>query len=49
MEDIDTILPLESPHHIDYDDLVEHVVQGDHELLYLDTFLRDALAEGEMD
>ena len=47
MEDIDTTQPCESPHHIDYDDMVEHICQGDHELLYLDTYLRDMLAEGE--
>lgn len=47
MEDIDTTLSFESPHHIDYDDLVEHVVKGDHELLYLDTYLRDMLTEGD--
>ncbi len=48
MEDIDTVQPLDSPHHIDYDDLVEHVIQGDHELLYLDAYLRDAFTEGEI-
>ncbi len=47
MEEIDTIMPLESHHHIDYDDMLEHVIQDDHELLYLDTYLRDMFMGGE--
>ena len=44
MEEMDTNARFESPHHVDYDDLLEHVIQGDHELLYLDTYLREAFA-----
>lgn len=45
MEDVDTSIDFESPHHVDYDDLLEHIVQDDHELLYLDTYLRETLTE----
>lgn len=45
MEDVDTSTRFESPHYVDYDDLLEHVVQDDHELLYLDAYLREVLAE----
>jgi len=34
-----------SHHHIDYDDLLEHVIQGEHDLLYLDAYLREALTQ----
>ena len=46
MENVDTDTMTVSPHyHIDYDDLLEHVIQGEHDLLYLDTYLREALAQ----
>lgn len=44
MDDMDTYSEFESPHHVDYDALLEHVVQNDHELLYLDTYLRECFA-----
>lgn len=44
MEEMDTNVQFESPHHIDYDDMLEHVIQGDHELLYLDTYMREVLS-----
>lgn len=45
MEEMDTREEFESPHYIDYDDMLEHVIQGDHQLLYLDTYLREAFAQ----
>lgn len=45
MEEMDTnTLKFDSPYHIDYDDLLEHVIQNDHELLYLDTYLHDVFS-----
>jgi hypothetical protein len=34
----------ESPHDMDYDHLLEHIVMGDHEILRLDAALRDAFS-----
>lgn len=45
MEELDANSDLESLHHIDYDILLDHVVQDDPELLYLDTYLREILGE----
>lgn len=36
-----------SPHDMDYDDLLTHIVMGDHELLHLDAVLREHLAPPE--
>ena len=44
---MDTNTQFESPHHVDYDDMLEHVIQDDHELLYLDTYLREVFSEEE--
>ena len=45
MDELDTNFEFESLHNLDYDLMREHVVQDDHELLYLDTYLRDTLGE----
>lgn len=47
MREIDTIDELESLHHMDYDDLLEHIIAGDHELLHLDTLLRETYQQEE--
>lgn len=45
MMDTDVLEEVESMHHMDYDDMLEHVVAGDHELLHLDTLLRETYQE----
>jgi hypothetical protein len=44
MEELDTLPEMESAHHLDYEDMIEHVVGEEHELLYMDTWLREAFA-----
>lgn len=47
MRDTETLDERESIYHMDYDDLLEHIVAGDHELLHLDALLREAYANAE--
>ncbi len=41
MKDIDSATDYDSPHNQDYDELLEHIIGDDHELLRLDALMRE--------
>jgi hypothetical protein len=45
MKDLDLSADYETPHDADYDQLLEHIVGDDHELLRLDALMREVLGK----